>query len=72
MSDYTPENYAELLYEKVVILKYRSENTHGLMIVRESFYEKNINKFKRAFKNVDIYYMSECVLTEDILKELSL
>ena len=70
--EYTPQNYADLLYEKVLIIKYESANTKGLMIVNESFYEKKINKFKRALKNCNILLMSECVLTEDILKELKL
>ena len=68
--DYTPQNYAELLYEKVIIIKYETHNTKGLMIVKSDFYEKKINKFNRALKNCDILFMSQCVLTEDILKEL--
>lgn len=72
MKEYNPQEYAELLYEKVIIIKYRAEHSLGLMIVKSSFYEKKINKFNRALKNCEIYYMSQCVLTEDILKELSL
>lgn len=72
MNEYTPQEYASLLYEKVIIIKYRGEHSQGLMIVKSSFYEKKINKFNKALKNCEIYYMSQCILTEDILKEVTL
>lgn len=40
------------------------------MLVKASHYEKKINTFKRAFKDCNIYYMAELVLTPDKLKEI--
>ena len=65
-------NLDNLLFEKVIIIKHRSANTHGVMIVRQSFYLKKIKKFQKAFKDCNIYYMSECVLTPDVIKEQGL
>lgn len=65
-------NLDNLLFEKVLIIKFQSANSSGVMVVRTSHYEKKINKFKRAFKDCNIYYMSECVLTPEIIKEHNL
>lgn len=61
-----------LLYEKVLIIKYETSSSKGMMIVLYSYYMKKINKFKKALKDCNIYYMCECVLTPEILKELNL
>lgn len=65
-------NLDDLLFEKVFIIKFQSDNSHGVMVVKYSHYLKKINKFKRAFKDCNIYYMSECVLTPEIIKEQGL
>ena len=59
-----------LIYERVIWIKYESSGTHGEMLVRAAFYDKKINKFKKAFKNCNIYYMEECVLTPEKLGEI--
>ena len=65
-------NVDKLLYEKVLIIKYETAHAEGLMIVKVDWYNKQIKKFQRLFKDCNIYYMSECVLTPDILKELNI
>ena len=65
-------NLDNLLFEKVMIIKYQSANTHGVMVVRQSHYLKKIKKFQKIFKDCNIYYMSECVLTPEIIKEQGL
>lgn len=60
----------ELIYERCFLIKYQSANTHGIMLVKASHYEKKINKFKKAFKDCNIYYMAELVLTPEKLKEI--
>ena len=59
-----------LIYERCFIIKYQSSNSKGVMIVKASHYEKKINKFKKAFKDCNIYYMAELVLTPEKLKEI--
>ena len=63
-------DYLELMGENVVIIKYKAPSSTGVMIVLSKFYEKKMNKFKKAFKNAEIYYFCECKLTEEILKEV--
>ena len=63
-------DYLELMGERVVIIKWKAPSSTGLMIVKANFYEKKMNKFKKAFKDADIYFMQECILTEDILEEV--
>ena len=65
-------NIDKLLYEKVIVIKYETTHASGLMIVRVDWYNKQIKKFQRLFKDCNIYYMSECVLTPDIVKELNI
>lgn len=65
-------NLDKLLFEKVFIIKYQTANGSGIMIVKEAHYLKKIKKFQKAFKDCDIYYMSACVLTPDIIKEQGL
>lgn len=65
-------NLDNLLFETVVIIKYTSVNSNGIMVIKESHYLKKIKKFQKAFKDCDIYYMSVCVLTPDIIKEQGL
>lgn len=59
-----------LIYERCFLIKYQSSNSKGVMIVKASHYEKKINKFKKAFKDCNIYYMAELVLTPEKLKEI--
>lgn len=61
-----------LLFERVIIIKYQAPSSTGFMIMKASFYEKKINKFKKAFKDCNIYYMSECILTPENVKELGI
>lgn len=63
-------DYLEFMGENVVIIKYKAPSSTGIMIVLSKFYEKKMNKFKKAFKNAEIYYFCECKLTEDILNEV--
>lgn len=60
----------KLIYEKVIWIKYETSATHGSMVVKSSFYDKKQSKFKRAFKNCNIYYMAECILTPEKLGEI--
>ena len=65
----------KLLYERVYVIKWNTLNTHGSMIVNAKYYDKNIKKFQRRFKDCNIYYMAEMALTpekiEEVEKELS-
>ena len=63
-------DYLELMGERVVIIKYKAPSSSGIMIVLANFYEKKINKFKKAFKDADIFFFQECILTEEILEEV--
>ena len=63
-------DYLELMGERVVIIKWKAPSSSGLMIVLANFYEKKMNKFKKAFKDAEMTYFCECILTEDILKEV--
>lgn len=63
-------DYLELMGENVVIIKYNAPSSTGFMIVLSKFYEKKMNKFKKAFKDAEIYYFCECILTEEILMEV--
>ena len=63
-------DYLELMGERVVIIKYKAPSSTGIMIVLANFYEKKINKFKKAFKDAEMYYFCECILTEEILEEV--
>lgn len=65
-------NIDNLIYEKVLIIKWESDHTEGCMIVKEEWYNKKIKKFQKAFKECNIYYMSECVLTPEVIKEMNL
>lgn len=65
-------NIDNLLFEKVVIIKYRNSNCSGIMIVLEKFYEKNIKKFQRKMKDVEVYYMCSCDLTPELVQELGI
>lgn len=58
-----------LIGEKVVIIHYQNESSKGKMLVKESFYLKKINKFKRAFKNVNIVSFIESKLTDKLLED---
>ena len=62
--------YLSLMGENVVIIKYNAPSSTGFMIVLRKYYEKKINKFKKAFKDADIFFFQECILTEDILEEV--
>lgn len=59
-----------LIYERCLLIKYESANTKGVILVKASHYEKKINKFKKAFKDCNIYYMAELILTPDKLEEI--
>lgn len=59
-----------LLYERCILIKWQAPSSRGVMLVKASHYEKKINTFKRAFKECNIYYMAELVLTPDKLKEI--
>ena len=63
-------DYLELMDERVVIIKYNAPSSTGFMIVLASFYEKKLNKFKKAFKDAEMTYFCECILNEDILNEV--
>lgn len=63
-------DYLELMGERVVIIKYKAPSSSGIMIILANFYEKKINKFKKAFKDAEMYYFCECMLTEEILTEV--
>ena len=63
-------DYLELMGERVVIIKYKAPSSSGIMIILAKFYEKKINKFKKAFKDADMYYFCECILNEEILEEV--
>ena len=65
-------NIDNLLYENVVIIKYETAHGTGMMIVKVAWYNKQIKKFQRLFKDCNIYYMSECVLTPEVIKELNI
>lgn len=54
-------DYLELMGENVVIIKYNAPSSTGFMIVLAKFYEKKMNKFKKAFKDADIYFFQECI-----------
>lgn len=59
-----------LIYERCLLIKYQAANSTGIMLVKASHYEKKINKFKKAFKDCNIYYMAELVLTPEKLEEI--
>ena len=61
-----------LLYSKIIIIKYETINSKGIMVVEYNYYMKNIKKFQRKLKDCNIYYMSECVYTPELEKELKL
>ena len=63
-------DYLELMGERVVIIKWKAPSSSGVMIVLANFYEKKMNKFKKAFKDAEMTYFCECILTEDILNEV--
>ena len=63
-------DYLELMGERVVIIKWKAPSSSGLMIVLANFYEKKMNKFKKVFKDAEMTYFCECILTEEILKEV--
>ena len=63
-------NVDNLIFEKVIIIKYSGSNSTGLMIVREDFYTKKIKKFEKIFKDCTIDSMSACTLTPEVIKEL--
>ena len=63
-------DYLELMGERVVIIKWKAPSSTGLMIVKANFYEKKMNKFKKAFKDAEMTYFCECILNEDILMEV--
>ena len=63
-------DYLELMGERVVIIKWKAPSSSGLMIVLANFYEKKMNKFKKAFKDAEMTYFCECILTEEILNEV--
>ena len=65
-------NVDKLLYEKVIIIKYECAHSEGIMIVLTEWYNKKIKQFQRRFKDCNIYYMSECVLTPEVVKELGI
>lgn len=65
-------NVDKLLFEKVLIIKYETPHAQGLMLVKVEWYNKQIEQFQRLFKDCNIYYMSECVLTPEIIKELNI
>lgn len=60
----------ELIYERCLLIKYQAPCSCGVMLVKASHYEKKRNQFKKAFKDCNIYYMAELVLTPEILKEI--
>ena len=60
----------KLIYERCLFIKYKTPSGEGRILVKASHYEKKINKFKRAFKDCNIYYMSEIILTPDKLEEM--
>lgn len=62
-------DYQDLLGEKVVIIRYESDYSRGKMLLKESFYLKKINKFKKAFKNANIISLIEAKLTDELLEE---
>ena len=62
-------DYLELIGENVIIIKYTAPSSRGLIIVLRKYYEKKLAKFKKAFKDAEIYYMNECILTEEILEK---
>lgn len=62
----------ELIYKKVLIIKYQAPSSKGLMVVDYNFYMKNIKKFQRRLKDCNIYYMSECIFSPEVEKELKL
>ena len=63
-------DYLELMGERVVIIKWNASSSTGFMIVLAKFYEKKMNKFKKAFKDAEMTYFCECILNEDILMEV--
>ena len=63
-------DYLELMGERVVIIKWNAPSSTGFMIVLAKFYEKKMSKFKKAFKDAEMTYFCECILTEEILKEV--
>ena len=63
-------DYLELMGERVVIIKWNAPSSTGLMIVLAKFYEKKMNKFKKAFKDAEMTYFYECILNEEILEEV--
>lgn len=59
-----------LIYERCLLIKYKAPSSSGVILVKASHYEKKINKFKKAFKDCNIYYMAELILTPDKIKEI--
>lgn len=58
------------LYERMLLIKYQSPSGEGKMLVRLNHYEKKQAKFRRLFKDCNIYYMSEIVLTPEELERM--
>lgn len=59
-----------LIYERCFLIKYEAPSSKGVLLVKASHYEKKINKFKKAFKDCNIYYMAEITLTPEKLEEI--
>ena len=59
-----------MLFERCILIKWRTASSRGVMLVKGSLYEKRMRKFKGAFKNCDIYYLEEFTLTPERLEEI--
>ena len=57
-------NIDNLLFERVLVFKYKSKNSFGVCVMKYNYYFKIEKKFKRAFK--------DCILTPEKVKELDL
>ena len=65
-------NIDNLLFEKVLVFKYTSKSSFGICVMKYTHYLKVEKKFKRAFKDCNIYFIEECILTPEKVKELDL
>ena len=59
-----------LVFERCLLIKYQATSSKGIMLIKASHYEKKSKQFKKAFKDCNIYYMEELILTPDRVKEI--
>ena len=44
----------KLFYEKVVIIKYRSQNSKGMIVVKYSHFNKHANKYLKTLEDCEV------------------